>query len=47
VREVGVLVQLGLQSLHFLELLDEGDASVVTLEVGDGFRLGIEAPDFS
>ena len=32
--EVGVLVELGLEPLHFLEVVDEGGAGVVALEVG-------------
>ena len=42
-REVGVLVELGLEPLHFLELVDEGGAGVVPLEVGDGLGLRFEA----
>ena len=43
VGEVGVLVELGLEPLHFLELLDERGAGVVALEVGHGLGLGFEA----
>ena len=42
-REVGVLVELGLEPLHFLEVLDEGRAGVVALEVGDVVGLAGEA----
>ncbi len=43
VGEVGVLVELGLEPLHFLEALDEGGAGVVALEVGHGLRGAVEA----
>ena len=43
VGEVGVLVELGLEPLHFLEVLDEGGAGVVALEVGHVLGLGVEA----
>ena len=42
--QVGVLVELGLEPLHFLEVLDEGDAGVVALEVGDVFGLAGRGP---
>lgn len=41
--EVGVLVELGLDALDFLEAVDELGAGVVAFEVGDGFGLGGEA----
>jgi hypothetical protein len=41
--EVRVLVELGLESLHFLELLNERGAGVVALEVGHDLRLRFEA----
>ena len=44
VGEVGVLVELGLEPLHFLEVLDEGGAGVVALEVGHGFGLASRGP---
>ena len=44
VGEVGVLVELGLEALDFLEMLDEGGAGVVALEVGDLVRLGRRGP---
>ena len=42
--EVGVLVELGLEPLHFLEVLDEGGAGGVALEVGDVFGLARSRP---
>jgi hypothetical protein len=36
--EVGVLVELGFQALHFFEVLDEGGAGVVALEALHGLR---------
>ena len=42
--EVGVLVELGLEPLHFLEVLDEGGAGVVALEVGDVVGLAGRGP---
>ena len=43
VGEVGVLVELGLEPLHFLEVLDEGRAGGVALEVGHGLGRAVEA----
>ena len=44
VGEVGVLVELGLEPLHFLEMLDEGGAGVVALEVGHVLGLAGRGP---
>ncbi len=46
VGEVSVLVKLGLEPLHFLEMVDEGGAGVVALEVGHGFRSAGQALGF-
>lgn len=43
VGEIGVLVELSGEALDFFELLDESGASVVALEVGDGFGARFEA----
>ena len=40
--EVGVLVELGLEALDFLEVVDEGGAGGITAEVGHGLRFGFE-----
>ena len=37
------MVELGLKTLHFLEVLDEGGAGVIALEIGDVFRPAGEA----
>ena len=47
VGEVGVLVELGLEALDFLEVLDEGGAGVVALEVGHGLRARSRGPGTS
>ena len=44
VGEVGVLVELGLEALHLLEVLDELAAGVVALEVGDLLGLCLRGP---
>ena len=36
--EVGVLIELGLESLDFLEVIDEGGAGGIALEVRHGLR---------
>ena len=41
--EVGVLVELGFEPLHFLEMVDEGAAGIVALEVGHCFRFAGQA----
>ena len=42
-REVGVLVELGLQPLHFLELVDEGARASSPLRLGTASGLRFEA----
>ena len=47
VREVGVLVELGFEALHFLETLDEDGAGGVALEVGHSLRVRGRGPGIS
>gem|GEM_PF-3150498 len=46
VGEVGVLVELSFEALDFLEVIDEGGAGFVALEIRHGFRGAVEALGF-
>ena len=45
-REIGILVELGFEALHFLETLDEDGARCVALEIGYSVRGAVEALRF-
>jgi len=44
--EVSVLIELSFEPLHFLEVIDEGGAGCIALEIRHGFRGGVEALRF-